>query len=75
MVLGSLGLYSDFSIDTKIPTGFMPGAAGDIENLAKESFAALKSNRVGTKLFSIRRLLCSLLHNSILGSYTFPSWC
>ncbi|KAH7243927.1 hypothetical protein MRS44_017019 [Fusarium solani] len=47
-VLGSLGLYSDFSIDTKIPTGFMPGAAGNIENLAKESFAALKSNRVRT---------------------------
>lgn len=52
----------------------MPGAAGNIENLAKESFAALKSNGVGTKLFSIRQLLCSLLHNSILGSYTFPSW-
>ncbi|KAJ3466378.1 hypothetical protein MRS44_007036 [Fusarium solani] len=48
MVLGSLGLYSDFFIDTKIPTGFMPGAAGNIENLAKESFAALKSNGVRT---------------------------
>jgi aryl-alcohol dehydrogenase-like predicted oxidoreductase len=45
-VIGNLGLDSDFAIDTKVPTGFMPGAAGNIEQLAKSSLAALQTDKV-----------------------------
>ncbi|KAM0254933.1 hypothetical protein ACHAQJ_006307 [Trichoderma viride] len=46
--IGNLQLGPEFAVDTKAPTGFAKGSAGNIEQAAKESLAALGTKQVRT---------------------------
>lgn len=45
-VLGQLQVAKEFKVDTKAPTGIIPGAVTKIFEFAKESLDALPTERV-----------------------------